>query len=230
MQERHINLLAEIVKNYVREAEPIGSKALQGVLGMSSATIRNDMQQLEAEGYLTQPHTSAGRIPTVKGYQFYVQHLARAKEPQPAEQRSLQALMKEYHDSHEALSKALAKRLAEFAGEAAVVGFGPYDVYYTGLSNLFTQPEFRQIAMVQSIGWMIDHLDEAMRQLFRAASSSDVSIKLGDENPFGQDCAIVFTDYSEAGRRHILGLLGPLRMDYEANVGRLYYVRSLFAN
>jgi heat-inducible transcriptional repressor len=229
MEERQHNLLAHVVRSYIREAEPIGSHALERTLGVSSATIRNEMAELEASGYLSQPHTSAGRVPTLKGYQFFLEHLVERQQPAPAEQRTLRELVNEQHVPPEQFSKKLARTLAELAGEAAVVGFNRYDSYYTGLSNLFEQPEFRALDMVRSISQVVDHLDEAMAKLYRNLTvSSDVAVKIGEANPFGEDCAFVFTTYGRGTNPSIIGILGPLRMDYDANLGRLHYVRTLF--
>ncbi len=224
MDDRRSSLLTHIVRSYVREAEPVGSKTLEGALGISSATIRNEMVALEDEGYLAQPHTSAGRVPTAKGYQYYVQHVAQPKEPSQPEQRTLAAALREQRGGPDRASRNVAKRLAEVSGEAVVVGFGPYDVFYTGLSNLFSQPEFREFDMVLYMSRAIDHLDEAMRQLYRL-NIGEVEVKLGEQNPFGEDCAFIM---ARAGREQLFGILGPLRMDYDANLGRMHYVRTLF--
>lgn len=74
MDERKLKVLASVVDEYIRTGEPVGSKAISGMLDIkvSSATIRNDMAVLEQLGYLEQPHTSAGRIPTFAGYRLYI--------------------------------------------------------------------------------------------------------------------------------------------------------------
>src|SRR5262245_61499602 len=89
--ERRFEVLRAIVADYVSTQEPIGSKALveRDNLGVSSATIRNDMAVLEAEGYITQPHTSSGRVPTDKGYREFVDRIAEVKPLSPAERRAI---------------------------------------------------------------------------------------------------------------------------------------------
>jgi heat-inducible transcriptional repressor len=228
MNERQQNLLAEVIRSYVREAEPVGSKALEGSSGFSSATIRNEMADLENQGYLWQPHTSAGRVPTAKAWQYYVDHLVSAKEPKALEQRTMDNLWRQLQNDQTNLLKSLAKTMAQYAGEAVVVGFGPYEVYYTGFSNLFQQPEFSTVDMVQAIGRAVDHLDESMVKLYEQTPSDRVEVMLGETNPFGEDCAVVYTRCSSGKNSSLMGFLGPLRMDYDANIGRLNYVRSLF--
>ncbi|HBQ63865.1 MAG TPA: heat-inducible transcription repressor HrcA [Clostridiales bacterium] len=82
MNERKLNILRAVINDYIMTAEPIGSRTIarKHELGLSSATIRNEMADLEEMGYLAQPHTSAGRIPSVKGYRLYVDHLIRLTE------------------------------------------------------------------------------------------------------------------------------------------------------
>ena len=87
LDERKMQVLRAIVTDYVASREPVGSKALveRHQLGVSPATVRNDMAVLEEEGYIAQPHTSAGRIPTDKGYRLFVDKLATIKPLSAAE-------------------------------------------------------------------------------------------------------------------------------------------------
>ena len=89
--DRRLDVLRAIVEDYVATQEPVGSRALveRHHLGVSPATIRNDMVVLEDEGYIKQPHTSAGRIPTDKGYRMFVDRLATVKSLSPAERRAI---------------------------------------------------------------------------------------------------------------------------------------------
>src|ERR671921_2507364 len=89
-EERRLEVLRAIVEDYVATEEPVGSKALveRHHLGVSPATVRNDMAVLEEEGYIRQPHTSAGRVPTDRGYRLFVQRLSRVKALSPAERRA----------------------------------------------------------------------------------------------------------------------------------------------
>ncbi|MFH1866532.1 MAG: HTH domain-containing protein [Patescibacteria group bacterium] len=225
LEIRQKELLGELVKSYIKQAEPVGSKHLEKKLGVSSATIRNEMASLEEEGYLIQPHTSSGRIPTAKAYQYYVCNFLEPKDPRQTEQKALNKLQKDMVGDFNSYLKSLAKIMAEFSGQAVVVGFDHNNVYYTGLSNLFSQPEFSHIDMVQSMSKIIDHLDEAMSKFYKTLADK-VEIRIGNNNPFGNECATVITSYNWPRQKNIIGFLGPWRMDYESNVGRLNYVRK----
>src|SRR5215211_696652 len=91
MTERQEKILAAVVEQYAEVASPVGSSLLAKVFNVSSATIRAEMAHLEETGYITQPHTSAGRIPTDKGYRFYVNNLSEVKETS-GERRAEKAL------------------------------------------------------------------------------------------------------------------------------------------
>jgi len=227
MNSRQQNLLAEVVRSYIKKAEPVSSKDLEHKLGVSSATIRNEMAELEELGYLWQPHTSAGRQPTLKAYSYYVANVMSPLSPKTAEQKALYQVVEEYHLEPSLMMRWLGKQLAKFSGQAAVIGFTPQDVYYTGLANLFDQPEFNKLDMVRAISSAIDQLDESMKQLYQTATDQ-VMVKIGEDNPFGRDCAVICVSYNLKDLHYLFGLLGPLRMDYDLNVGRLEYVKRFF--
>ena len=95
LDDRKLAVLRAIVEDYVSTNEPVGSKALaeRHNLGVSPATIRNDMAALEEQGYITQPHTSAGRVPTDKGYRLFVDRLSQIKPLSAAERRAIETFL-----------------------------------------------------------------------------------------------------------------------------------------
>lgn len=122
LQERKQKILCAVVENYIASGEPIGSKALieQTGLSVSSATIRNELADLVREGYLVQPHTSSGRIPSHKGYRYYVDHL---KEDTELDQRLKEYIERAIESGADAPEKILSKTasvLSELSGMAAV--------------------------------------------------------------------------------------------------------------
>jgi heat-inducible transcriptional repressor len=228
MEERTGKLLHSIVKEYIKTAQPVGSKLLvdKYKLDVSSATVRNEMALLEEEGYIHQPHTSAGRVPTEKGYQFYVDNFLAVKEPKDAVKDNLQQLLKKMAEDQQQLLKNFAKNLAESSGEMIFVGFNLYDSYYTGMANIFSQPEFAEQNLVYDISRVVDHLDEVMSRIFDLDLEKP-RVMIGSQNPFGNMCSALVTEYHLNKDRGVFGLLGPMRMDYEANLGLVNYVREL---
>lgn len=122
--ERRLAVLRAIVEDYVATSEPVGSKALadRRTLGVSSATIRNDMAQLEVDGLIAQPHTSAGRIPTDKGYRLFVDQLDTIKPLTIAERRAIAAVMGRTIDFDDALDRAV-RALASLTNQVAMVRY-----------------------------------------------------------------------------------------------------------
>jgi len=122
--ERRLAVLQAIVEDYVATEEPVGSKALveRHALGVSSATIRNDMAVLEEEGYLTQPHTSAGRVPTDKGYRLFVDQLATVKPMTPAEKRAIASFLDGAVDLDDVVGRSV-RLLSQLTRQVAVVQY-----------------------------------------------------------------------------------------------------------
>lgn len=121
-QSRRMLVLRAVVEDYIRSQEPVGSAALtkEHDLGVSSATIRNDMAALEDEGYLIQPHTSAGRVPTEKGYRYFVDRLATVVPLNEAQRRGIKSFLSGSVSLKDALQRS-ARLLSEITGQVAVV-------------------------------------------------------------------------------------------------------------
>jgi len=124
MDDRKLQVLRAIVTDYVSSQEPVGSKALvdKHDLGVSPATVRNDMAALEEEGYITQPHTSAGRIPTDKGYRLFVDRLGQVKPLSSAEQRAIQTFLSGALDLDDILLRTV-RLLAQATQQVAIVQY-----------------------------------------------------------------------------------------------------------
>ena len=124
MDDRKLEVLRAIVTDYVSSQEPVGSKALveRHDLGVSPATVRNDMAALEEEGYITQPHTSAGRIPTDKGYRLFVDRLGSVKPLSPAEQKAIHTFLSGAADLDDILHRTV-RLLAQVTQQVAIVQY-----------------------------------------------------------------------------------------------------------
>ncbi|HEX3790278.1 MAG TPA: heat-inducible transcriptional repressor HrcA [Pseudonocardiaceae bacterium] len=122
--ERRFEVLRAIVADYVSNHEPVGSKALvdRHNLGVSSATVRNDMAVLEEEGYIAQPHTSAGRVPTDKGYRTFVDRLSEVKPLSTAERRAIESFLGGALDLDDVLRRSV-RLLAQLTRQVAVVQY-----------------------------------------------------------------------------------------------------------
>jgi heat-inducible transcriptional repressor len=124
VEERKLAVLRAIVEDYVATQEPVGSKTLveRHRLGVSPATVRNDMAALEDEGLIAQPHTSAGRIPTDKGYRFFVDRLTTLKAMSAAEKRAIAGFLEGAHDLDDVVQRSV-RLLAQLTQQVAIVQY-----------------------------------------------------------------------------------------------------------
>ncbi|PIP17997.1 MAG: hypothetical protein COX43_01220 [Parcubacteria group bacterium CG23_combo_of_CG06-09_8_20_14_all_35_9] len=241
MNERQKELFGKIIEEYIRLAQPIASGHLQkkGGLSISAATIRNEMTKIEEEGYIYQPFTSAGRVPTEKGYRFYIKNFLRSQKPNKEFQKFLKRIKMEDKDSYEKLIKRVAKIISQASKGMVVVGFAPQDIYYTGIRNLFSQPEFVRQKLIFSLSEIIDHFDESVEKLFEIIDEfTDASfgpnkffprlkILIGRDNPISRQCSIIVMRYKVRELEGLFGILGPIRMDYNRNIALLRCVQNL---
>jgi transcriptional regulator of heat shock response len=216
LENRTELILKLVIEDYIRTAEPVGSKYLNEhyQLGVSDATVRNELAFLEHEGLLRAPHTSAGRIPTEAAYVYYLSHLRdRTFVVEGAPLR----VATQDHDAQTAL-KTMAKKLVEISGEMAIVAIDPTWTYYTGVSNLFHKPDFRDPEVMQHLSAMVDQFDEVMQNLYQHIPEGP-QVFIGSSNPFGQEMATILVRYNmDEHTQGLLGLVGPLRMDYSRNM------------
>ncbi len=222
MNQRQENLFLKIMQEYINSAEPVGSSLLAHKynLGISAATIRNDMVVLENEGLITHPHTSAGRVPTEKGYKYYLKnYLDNEKEINKKDKSRLKKIIKE--KSPELRTKKLVKEIAALTGLAVVVAFAKNDVYYTGISNLLAQPEFADLPIIYNIGEVVDHLDDVITNIYD--NVNEVEIKIGSENYFDKSCGSILIKKDE----YLVCILGPMRMNYQKNISLMNYLKTL---
>jgi heat-inducible transcriptional repressor len=221
MNKRKELILNIIIKDHIKTGAPVGSGVVvdRYQLGVSPATVRNEMAELEKEGYITQPHTSAGRVPTAKAYNHYLQSLA-SRKLKNEERRELDQALK---DKDETGYKSGAKLLARLSGNAVFWAFHRHNYYYTGISNLFMQPEFTQVSMVYNISAVIDRMDEIIDEMYNNMNTG-VRILIGSGNPFGDHCGAILGNYYADNKTGLFGILGPMRMDYAKNLSLVNYV------
>lgn len=232
MNERKSAIFGAIIKEHVNKGNTVASKVLVDKYDfkLSPATMRNEMSELEKEGYIFQPHTSAGRIPTEKGWKYYIENFIENKPIIKKHKDVLDKILAEKGISHETAVKRVSKGLAEISKDAVFVGFSPDNFYYTGLSHLFKNPEFQKLDLVQHISEVVDHLDEVITDMFDEVSESDQErVLIGSDNPFGAECSTIITGFrNERNEPGVFGVLGPMRMNYENNMSLIKYAKKIF--
>src|SRR3990172_450386 len=196
MQTRHQQLLERVVREYIKSAEPVSSGLLVNKykFKVSSATVRNDLVELEEAGYLRQPHTSAGRVPTESAYRYYLDHCFKQAKINHHAAEILLAIVSQTSPVSVPMIKEIAKALAAFTRQSAIVAFSPTDVYCTGFSYLFSQPEFTRPEMVYDFSAILDQIEQGVDKIF-SDIKEQASIFLGETNPFNRQCGAVMVKY-----------------------------------
>ena len=214
MSPRQEKILSAVVEQYAEVASPVGSSLLAKAFDVSSATIRSEMVELERLGYIDQPHTSAGRIPTDKGYRHYVNNLS-APDKTAGVGRAERALTARATAGNvpEHVIRNTVDTLVELTHNLGLATIGN-QLYMSGLSNLFGQPEFMHPGQVKEVAKLLDNLRP---WLYEAAPNEPLSVYIGQENPIGRNsgCSLIISRFrSPFSDRSYIGVLGPTRQSY----------------
>lgn len=223
MTERQRLILAAIIEQHAEIAAPVGSVMLAKLFGVSSATIRSEMAKLEELGFIVQPHTSAGRIPTDAGYRFYVNSLNEADSEQPQlldrSARAIEARAATHGDRADRVIRSAVDSLVELTHNLGIATIGD-ELYLSGMGNLFSQPEFMHGEHAQQVARLLDNLEPWLRE---AKPNEPLNVYIGSENPIGKSSGatlIISKFRSPYSDNSYIGVLGPTRQSY-AKVMRL---------
>jgi heat-inducible transcriptional repressor len=224
MTQRQQLILSAIVETYAKTAEPIGSAALTSQFETSSATIRAEMANLEAQGYIMQPHISAGRVPTDKGYRAYVNSLGDPSH----DFRHEQALARQVKSAGE-VERAIKNAVESLAHVTQNLGLGTIagNLYLSGMASLFQHPEFNGGREALEVARLLDSLEEWLAE---AAPNAPISVYIGRENPIGRSSGatlIISRFESPFSSRSYIGVLGPTRQNYGPTIGLVQYTGKL---
>ncbi|MEO6513083.1 MAG: transcriptional regulator [Candidatus Saccharimonadales bacterium] len=216
MTERQKQILSAIIEQYAEVASPVGSNLLAKAFNVSSATVRAEMAELERLGYINQPHTSAGRIPTDKGYREYVNTITESKDVAPDHRGGERALAAraQHSGSPDRAIRNTVDTLVELTHNLGLATIGD-QLYMSGLSNLFGQPEFVTGSQVQQVARLLDNLEPWLRE---AAPNKPLSVYIGNENPIGRSAGvslIISRFRSSYSDQSYIGVLGPTRQSYK---------------
>lgn len=213
MTQRQQAVLAAIIEQYAEVAAPVGSVTLAKLFNVSSATIRAEMAKLESMGYITHPHTSSGRVPTDKGYRWFVNNLG--ENDRPVVNRGARAIdirVRSAGEPDQAIRSAV-RSLVELTQNVGLATIGE-SLYVRGFANLFDQPEMEDFASAREVASLIDNLEPWLRE---AGLNQPLSVYIGRENPIGKSsgCTLIISSFrSPYSDRSYIGVLGPTRQDY----------------
>lgn len=232
LSDRQTRILKYVIEEYIDTAEPVGSVALDKKynLGVSPATLRNEMAQLIKLGYLKQPHTSAGRVPTPIALKFYVNNLMQPKNLSVTDEVKIKEKVWDYRSEFEKVLREATKELADRTKSLALSIDDDGDLYYSGTANILDMPEFFDIDLTRHVLTLMDHFDYINKIFSRADGDADIKILMAED--LGQDnlnsCAMVFTRFGE-GKKHqgTIGVFGPCRLNYQKLVPTVRYFGDL---
>ncbi len=232
---RQKEILYQIVEEYAETASPVGSVTMAKLFGVSPATIRAEMAKLESLGLIAQPHTSAGRVPTDAGYRFYVNGLERgdemSREPEfenKTYERGAHAI--EVRVSSQSQADVAIRRavdsLVELTGNLGLATIGG-QLYLSGISQLFTQPEFLDTRKVRAVAKLLDNLEPWLRE---TAPGEPLNIFIGQENPIGKnsEVSLIISKFrSPFSDSSYIGVLGPTRQNYSKVMSLVRYTGNM---
>lgn len=235
LTNRQKDILFAIIEQYAEIASPVGSVTLAKLFGVSSATIRAEMARLEEMGLIAQPHTSAGRIPTDAGYRFYVNALAEDEKcPKNAPLGSGEATSAKVTPNRSLLPdrnlhalevrissqtrtdhaiRSAVDMLVELTGNLGLGTIGD-QLYLSGISRLFSQPEFMDNSRIKAVAKLLDNLEPWLRE---ARPGEPLNIFIGEENPIGKTsgASLIISKFrSPYSDSSYIGILGPTRQNY----------------
>jgi heat-inducible transcriptional repressor len=232
VNERQSKLLAAIIDQFIHTALPVGSKRLleEANFQCSSATIRSEMFLLEDEGFLEQPHVSAGRVPTALGYRAYVKDFMEPSSQEKIVRKKFASLREQYFQrkNQERVYEAVAL-LANMIPNVAFASVPHKErVYFMGLANVLKQPEFQSNpTLAMGVAEVLE--DYLHTVLDKVEVDNQVRYYIGEEHilPQFQSCSLMVTEYRVRDESGVVGILGPLRMDYAYNTVALELVADL---
>ncbi len=232
MNERQSHVLVAVIEEYTKTGLPVGSGALVSKyhFDVSPATLRSDMAHLEEMGLLHQPHTSAGRIPTDKGYRYFVEEIMPERELSRKEQQTLQKELLQLRAQNQRLTRTTAKLLSTLSGYVAVSGI-PHNNDFSehGLRTLLQNVDTDNLDEICALAESLDYIDEKCEELMMELSDGETKIFIGSENPLSQtkNYSMVVSQYEQNGEKGIVALIGPKNMAYDKNKSLINYVKKL---
>ncbi len=234
LSDRQTKILKAIIEEYIDTAEPISSDLLEKKynLGVSPATIRNEMLSLTKEGYLKQPHTSSGRIPTSLGIKFYIDNLMQQKNLSVVDEVSAKEKIWDLRFNVDRLLRQTARVLAERTRALAVTATEDGDVYSAGTANILDMPEFYDIDVTRNILNLLDQYTQLQDLFFKRSYGEEaVHIVMGEDLnwPYIEPVGFVFSEFHAGNTNGIVGVIGPCRLNYSYIIPTVKYFGNLIS-
>lgn len=231
LNDRQAKVLKAVIEEYTATAQPVGSVTLEKKynLGVSPATIRNEMVNLTKSGFLQQPHTSAGRTPTPMALKYYVRELIKEEEVSVADEVAVKEKVWDHRFEIDRFMHDITRALADKTQSLAVSCTSKGDVYHAGHAHILDNPEFYDIDLAREILSVIDEFNQIQALFGKATGDETIHILVGDDldEAMFQSLGLVFTNFSGPHLNGYLGVIGPARFNYPRLIPTIRYFGNL---
>ncbi len=228
---RQVQILRALIEEFITTAEPVGSETIDKkfAIGVSPATIRNEMVYLTNQGYLTKTHSSAGRVPTPVAMKLYVNELMKEQDLSVADEVSAKEKIWNSRSQTDKMFHQITKVLADKSNALAITLVEDDQLYHAGYANLLKMPEFYDIKVMRHVLQLIEE-ESMLEEIFRSGTSENLiqvvyGPELGNRNldPIG----IIHMTFEVDDQIIHVAVLGSNRFDYPYIIPMMKYVRTL---
>lgn len=234
LTDRQIKILKAVIEEYMETAEPVGSQTLDKKysLGISPATIRNEMVRLTTNKFLKQPHTSAGRIPTPLALKFYIQNLMQQKAMSVTDEVLVKEKIWDYRQKGDKLLREATKALAQKTHTLAISTTDQGDVYYAGAAYLLDMSEFYDMLVTKSLLSVLDQFDFWSEIFGRSEQEAPFHVVFGEDlhREYLNNCGMVYTLVDTPKLGCAMGIIGPARLNYPTVIPIVSYFGHLISD
>jgi transcriptional regulator of heat shock response len=235
IQIRKDRILAIVIGRYIKTVAPVGSQYIteEHNLDVSPATVRNILADLEEEGYLTHPHTSAGRMPTQQGYRYYVDHLMNEIQLLEEEKRKITQEYKRHARQLEDLVEKTSQVISDLTHYTSIVSIDDGDgtkVICKGTGYVVGYTENTDIVKMQAILKILEEKERLM-ELINRTLEKKIDIYIGHEMALKdmESCSLAISHFEKDGMKGRIAVLGPTRMQYDRVVSTLDYISQILS-
>jgi len=228
---RQVRILRSVIEEFITTAEPVGSETIDRKfnIGVSPATIRNELVYLTKQGYLKKVHSSAGRLPTPLALKLYVNELMKEKELSVADEVSTKERIWTSRNEKEELLRQGTKLLADRSHALGIALTGDKKIYTAGYANLLNMPEFYDIDVVRNVLSLIEEAN-LIEEIFESVNSENpIHLVFGQElgNRYLEPVGLIFMEIQTSGMQCKIGVLGSTRFEYEYLIPMMRYFRGV---
>ncbi|MDP3994203.1 MAG: hypothetical protein Q8P91_00015 [bacterium] len=229
---RQTQILKALIDEYIETTEAVGSENLDKKynLGVSPATIRNEMVALTKAGYLRQTHTSAGRLPSPQAMKFYIDQLMEEKQMSLADEIKAKEDVWDSRGSLDSLLAEVAKVLAERTQNIALAATDEGKIWHSGYASIFSNPEFSDTDACTGLFSFLEEAERINELFFGSANQeSPFEVFFGEELDWPEiaPVGVVTTHFEAGGKKGALGVIGPIRLSYSTIIPTLRYFKGM---